>query len=100
MFRLVTAIRFEQELADAYFPSSGSRQGLSKAVMTSLIEPTVKAIVETGELHMHTPWQGEREHTFTGVWGKAALVVAMLFEEMHYSANVAGAVSAQAALAT
>ena len=48
--RLVAAIRFEQELADAYFPTLGSRQGLGKAVMTFLIEPTVKAIVQTGEL--------------------------------------------------
>ena len=48
--RLVAAIRFEQELADAYFHMSGSRHGLGKAVMTFLIEPTVKAIVQTGEL--------------------------------------------------
>lgn len=47
--RLVAAIRFEQELADAYFLTSRSRQGLGKAVMTFMIEPTVKAIVETGE---------------------------------------------------
>lgn len=61
----MAAIRLEQELADAYFPTSGSRQGLGKAIMTSMIEPTVKAIVETGELYMCTVARSVK-HTFTG----------------------------------
>lgn len=63
---MVAAIRLEQELADAYFPTSGSRQGLEKAIMTSMIEPTVKAIVGTGELYMCTMSRNVR-HTFMGV---------------------------------
>ena len=46
----MAAIRFEQELADAYFPTSESRKGLGKAVTASMIDPTVKAIVGTGDL--------------------------------------------------